>query len=56
MMVLMQCLNTFWFFKILLGVHRVLTKGKSEMKSGSRDAEQTQLQDYKNLDNNDNDK
>ena len=32
-------LNIYWFVKILKGCHRVYTKGLSEAKSGSRDAE-----------------
>ena len=37
MMTLLQCLNIFWFWKMLLGVHKVLTKGMGEATFGSRE-------------------
>lgn len=37
---LLQALNVFWFYKMMLGVRRVLTKGMKEAKSGTRDAQQ----------------
>lgn len=39
MMVLLQGLNVFWFYKMVLGIQRVLTKGMSEATGGSRDSE-----------------
>ena len=42
MVVLMQGLNCNWFYKILMGVQRVITGGKDQMKSGSRDADHTE--------------
>jgi len=41
MMVLLQILNIYWFYGIIRGVHRVITKGLNEAKSGSRDADMT---------------
>ena len=38
----MQVLNCNWFYKILMGVQRVITGGKDQMKSGSRDADHTE--------------
>jgi hypothetical protein len=29
----------FWFYKILVGVYKVMNKGLSEAKGGTRDAE-----------------
>lgn len=42
MMILLCTLNFFWFYKILAGVHRVMTKGMKEATSGTRDAELTE--------------
>ena len=39
MMVLLQGLNVFWFYKMIYGIQRVLTKGMSEATRGSRDSE-----------------
>ena len=39
MMVAILVLNVFWFYKIIMGVHRVMTKGLKEAKSGTRDAD-----------------
>lgn len=38
-MVLLCMLNFFWFYKILAGVQRVMTKGLGEASSGTRDTE-----------------